>query len=341
MLGLWIPLYLVVATCVVLLSIKISQYVNLLDKKTKMSGAVIGGVFLAAVTSIPELFTSISSIFIVPGTESSQMVIGNILGSALFNSCVLALTFVFTYQYFRKTKVGKGQVSTTITLIIFYLLVAYATFMPDSWQFRIGGAVNIISIILLIVYAISLKFMSDAEGQDHERHDPSPLTVKQIVIRFVLLSIVLIGASIGITYITDIISESLNLGKTFAGALFLGVATSLPEVSATISLCKLGNVNAAMADIIGSNTFNFMILVLADIVSWKYPVYCNNTQSLLLIVLGAVSACVMCFAICYKVFRKYPPDSKGPTVATRILYTVCFSIIALCYILFLILSNVL
>lgn len=341
MIALWIALYLIVATAVVLLSIKLAKYVDLLDKKTKLSGAIIGGVFLAAVTSIPELFTSISAIFIVPGAESSQMVIGNILGSDLFNFFVLALTFIVTYKYFRKTKVSKGQVSTTITLVIFYALVAYATFMPDSWQFRIGGAVNVISIILLIVYILSLKFMSSAEGEDHERYDPSPLTVKQIIIRFILCSIMLIVASIGITYITDIIAETLNLGKTFAGALFLGVATSLPEVSATISLCKLGNVNAAMADIIGSNTFNFMILVLADIVSWKYPVYCNNTQSLLLVILGAVSACCICAAVCYKVYRKYRPDSKGPTVATRILYTTLFSIVAICYILFLILSNVL
>ena len=104
MIVLWIALYLIVATAVVLLSIKLAKYVDLLDKKTKLSGAIIGGVFLAAVTSIPELFTSISAIFIVPGAESSQMVIGNILGSDLFNSFVLALTFIVTYKYFRKTK---------------------------------------------------------------------------------------------------------------------------------------------------------------------------------------------------------------------------------------------
>ena len=123
MIFLWIALYLVVATAVVFLSIKLAKYVDLLDKKTKLSGAIIGGVFLAAVTSIPELFTSISSIFIVPGAESSQMVIGNILGSDLFNSFVLALTFIFTYQHFRKTKVSKGQVSTTITLVIFKISI--------------------------------------------------------------------------------------------------------------------------------------------------------------------------------------------------------------------------
>ncbi len=341
MIALWIGLYLLVATVVVFLAIKLSEYVDLLDKKTKLSGAVIGGVFLAAVTSIPELFTSISSIFIVSGSGSSEMVIGNILGSDLFNSFVLALTFMFTYKQFKNAKVGKGHVSTTITLIVFYLLIAYVTFLPKSWQLEIGGAVNIISILLLVGYAISIKFMSTNDGEeDKSEEDTSPLTVKQIVFRFVIVAVLLVGASIGITYITDIIAEELALGKTFAGALFLGVATSLPEVSATIALCKLGNVNAAVGNIIGSNTFNFMILVLADIVSWYKPIYCYNTQSLLLIVLGFVAASVMCAIICHKVLRKYP-EGQQPSKFTKVMYMIGFGVIAASYIAFMVLSNVL
>ena len=53
--------YLVVAVAVVLLSIKASEYVDLLDKRQSFSGAFIGGVMLSAVTSLPELFTSLSS----------------------------------------------------------------------------------------------------------------------------------------------------------------------------------------------------------------------------------------------------------------------------------------
>ena len=53
--------YLIIATVVVFASIKLSNYVDLLDKKTNLSGALLGGILLAAVTSLPELFTSISS----------------------------------------------------------------------------------------------------------------------------------------------------------------------------------------------------------------------------------------------------------------------------------------
>lgn len=341
MIALWIFLYLLVAAVVVFLAIQLSKYVDLLDKKTKMSGAIIGGVFLAAVTSIPELFTSISALFILPGDKSSAMVIGNVLGSDLFNSAVLGLTFILFYKHMKAAKVGKGHISTVITLIIMYGLIAYSTLAPKSWQLEIGGAVNVISILLLVVYAISIKFMAAPEEEKEEEQDSSPLTVKQIVVRFIICAVLLIGASIGITYITDIIATELNLGKTFAGALFLGVATSLPEVSATISLCKLGNFNAAVGNIIGSNTFNCIILVLADICSWKNPVYVKDISSILLISLGALSAMVVCAAICHKALKtQKAEDKKGQTMAT-VLYTSCGAIMVLSYVAFLILSNVL
>lgn len=54
-----------IAFFVVFLSIKLAELVYLLDKKTKISGASIGGVLLAAVTSPPELFTAISAVKVI------------------------------------------------------------------------------------------------------------------------------------------------------------------------------------------------------------------------------------------------------------------------------------
>ena len=77
--------YLLVAAAVVICSIKCADYVDLLDKKTRISGAFIGGVILAAVTSLPELVTSISSVTVV---QNPGLVIGNVLGSNIFNLCI-------------------------------------------------------------------------------------------------------------------------------------------------------------------------------------------------------------------------------------------------------------
>ena len=72
--------YAVSALLVILLSLKLSNYVDLLDKQTNLSGAFLGGVLLAAITSLPELFTSISSVVFL---DEPEMVVGNILGGLL------------------------------------------------------------------------------------------------------------------------------------------------------------------------------------------------------------------------------------------------------------------
>ena len=79
----------------VFLSVKLSKYVDLLDKTTKVSGAFIGGVLLAAVTSLPELFTSISAVVFL---RENNLVTGNILGSNLFNLGALGICLAVMFR---------------------------------------------------------------------------------------------------------------------------------------------------------------------------------------------------------------------------------------------------
>ena len=95
----------------------------------------------------------------------------------------------------------------------------------------------------------------------------SHLSYKQIGIIFGLWSVVIIGSSFFITLVTDSIAIELNLSTSFAGAIFLGVATSLPELTAVITLMRLKNYDAALGNIIGSNIFNILaILGLTSII---------------------------------------------------------------------------
>ena len=87
--------YLVVATIVVWLSIKLSTFVDLLDKKTNLSGALLGGILLAATTSLPEFFTSFTATVLV---RNNSLVMGNILGSNLFNMVLFSIIYLFFFM---------------------------------------------------------------------------------------------------------------------------------------------------------------------------------------------------------------------------------------------------
>lgn len=277
-------LYLVLAVIVVGVSIKISYYVDLIDKTTNISGAFIGGVMLAAVTSLPEFFTSLSATLFL---NKSDLVIGNILGSNIFNLAVLAVLIVLTYKKFDSSFIAKSHTKVANWLIFTYVILSLPIFFnKDITILGISG----VSIALAVIYILCIKYMAtDTNDSEDDTATFTDLSIQQIFIRFTILSVVLVIASIGITYVTDIVAAKLNLDVTLAGALLLGIATSLPEVASCIALAKIGNFNAMVGNILGSNIFNLSILFLADILHRNGTIYTANVQSYNLIVFGVIS----------------------------------------------------
>ena len=82
----------------------------------------------------------------------------------------------------------------------------------------------------------------------------------------------------------------LNLGKGIAGALFMGIATSLPEVTSSIALFRKKKYDIAVGNIIGSNIFKLGILALTDIIYVKGGVYdFSDPKTVMLLVFGAIA----------------------------------------------------
>ena len=280
--------YLIVAAGVVWFSVKASDYVDLLDKKTSLSGAFIGGIMLSAVTSLPELFTSISATVLIgePG-----LCLGNILGSDLFNMAMLSFFLLMFTRTFEKASLSASH--RVVTLFVFACYVLLILDWLDILNIHILS-VSLTSVCIVILYVLSVRYMSAEDGtEEEEEADTSPLTVKQVAIRFVAVSIGIVALSIIITYITDAISIRLNLGQGMAGALFLGIATSLPEAASTVTLLRMGNVDIAFGNIVGSNIFNFIIMAVVDILYHGSVYDFSDPQTVVLMLCGAAALPVM------------------------------------------------
>ena len=314
--------YTAVAALVVLLSIKASEYVDLLDKKTKLSGAFIGGVMLSAVTSLPELFTSLSATAFLDKP-------GLCMGNDLFNVAALSVIILLFNKGFRQARVARSHMFVNLYVCMIYgVLILNMIGVLDMQLLHICIA----TLIIVVLYILGVKSMSADEGAleelsenvaDDSASAQDSLSVKSIVIRFILVSIGIVGFSIVITYITDEISIRLGLGAGLAGALFLGVATSLPELSSTIALFRIKNYNIAIGNIVGSNLFNFIIIALADIVYWKGGVYdYSDPKTVDLLIFGVIAMPVMQIMLKFK------------NKATQIICPLC---VTACYAAFLIL----
>ena len=289
-------LYLITVTAVVWFSILASRYIDMIDRSTKLSGAFLGGVLLSAITSLPELFTSISATLLI---DSPSLCIGNILGSNLFNFGMLTVVILFYLKSFSSAHISCSHRKVVLLLFMMYASIAL------NWQFMSDDNIvfgnndkpwlylSVTSLIIVALYALSVRYLASDNGEcaDDEDGEEVRLSLRTIVIRFVAASIGIIVASIILTYITDDIAERLHLGSGLAGALFLGVATSLPEVTSTISLFRMRNFDIAFGNIAGSNVFNYFVLALADLLYAGGSVYhFGDAKVINLTVFGLLSA---------------------------------------------------
>ncbi|MBU0469495.1 MAG: hypothetical protein KKD07_07240 [Candidatus Omnitrophica bacterium] len=85
-------------------------------------------------------------------------------------------------------------------------------------------------------------------------------------IQFLISAVFIVLAGIRLTDYADKLSEQSNIGKAWIGIILLGLVTSLPEAIVSLtSVISLKANNMAIGNLLGSNNFNPMLIVVMDI----------------------------------------------------------------------------
>ena len=240
-------LFLVLAALTSFVSIKLSYYGDVLSKQSKLGTACIGGLLIASVTSLPEFITSISAVIL----DNPSLSFGDILGSNMFNIFALSIYNLFFLRRFIFYNSKNNFLFECILLLIEYIFILL--------NFRI--LTTIVLFILYFLYAFKVT-KSKEERIESKSNEKYPL------IKFIIVSIILIVLSILLTFQADKLTHIYpNISSSTIGAILLGITTSLPEVVTTYGLINYNNYNMAIANILGSNIFNFLVLSTSDLFS--------------------------------------------------------------------------
>ena len=274
---LWLA-FIVVALCVVYSSIQLSKYVAGISEKTSIGGAFLGAFVLSLVTSIPELVSGITSSLIDNPTQSY----GNVIGVNM-----MTLTFLSILDIIFLKKVLFGKISKTNRKTIIYvfgcnvlvllclLIKPLNNFLTINLGFTKFSLVYLFMVLFYIIFIYRVYKLGKSENdEDAESSGCENLSLKTVVIRFFIFSILLIGFSFLISNITDqmglpVEQKGYGLGQATAGILFLSLCTGLPEMTSAVSLAKMGQGNMALGGIIGSHFFNFLIFFVGDVFYFK------------------------------------------------------------------------
>lgn len=90
-----------------------------------------------------------------------------------------------------------------------------------------------------------------------------PITIAAIL--FICGALVIAYVGTKMTTLADRLADRTGLGEAFVGALFLGAATSLPGITASVSAAAAGHPQMALANAIGGIAAQTAFLAIADI----------------------------------------------------------------------------
>jgi len=89
--------------------------------------------------------------------------------------------------------------------------------------------------------------------------------LKKVIGGYAIHALIVIGAAIFLPYFGEHIAAHTGLGNAFFGTLFIAAATSLPELVVSLAALRMGSLDMAVGNLLGSNVFNMFILGVDDV----------------------------------------------------------------------------
>lgn len=255
---------------------KLARYGDAIAEKTGLGAVWIGLVLIALVTSLPELTTEISATTLV---DSPDLALGTIFGSCTFNLAILALLDAIYSNGPILNKVSRGHIISAGAGAVIVALAAVSIFFGEGLSGLALGWVGVPSLLIFIIYILSVKQIFNYERRKNDDKNQQPTTLqydgisnRQVYIRFSMAALAIIGAGIWLAFIGEDIAETYNLSNSFVGTLFLAFTTSMPELAVGIAAIRLGAIDIAVANLMGSNMINIAKIFIIDIFYTKGPI---------------------------------------------------------------------
>lgn len=284
---------------------------NVWQKSGTGSAVLLGGL-----VSLPEMATTITASAI----GNAPLAVNTLLGGIAAAMAMIAITDAAVGREPLDIDVIRPIVLFQGTLVILFLAVAAAGIIVGDVAFGGLGLWAYALLALYVLFVMLLKRYRKAtpwvpkdkkapSGGNAERrrdHLSSPEvkpdgkattrggkgaahSTTQVAFHAGLAGVGILVAGFFLAVSGEAIGEQSGLGAGFAGMVLGGVATSLPELSTTISAVRLKQYEMAFADAFGANLFSVLLIFLADVFYSGGPVLNEVGRfSLFAILLGIV-----------------------------------------------------
>lgn len=262
----------------------LSKYGDVIAEKTGLGRAWIGAILIAGVTSLPELASGVSA---VAWLNTPNLAAGAVLGSCLFN---LALIAMIDLAYQPGRVLAKAQevhiLSGGLGVLMLGIIAMGVLIGPVLNGFGIYG-VSILSIIILLLYGVGGKMIAGLEkeraGEVLEKEaiegGYARISTWRALLIFIFSGMAVIALGVWLASIGDRLAATTGLSSSFVGNLFLALTTSLPEIAASLAAIRLGAIDLAIGNVLGSNLFNILLFFAYDLADGRANFWASLTNA--------------------------------------------------------------
>ncbi|EOU1681788.1 calcium/sodium antiporter [Clostridium perfringens] len=241
-------------------------------KKLGVPAVIIGLTIVSLGTSAPELAVSISASL----KGSNDITMGNVLGSNLFNLlAALGCTAIVAPLVIKKHIIKNDFIVNLLATFVLYVFTFTALIGSKNSLSRIEGGILFLMCITYIIYLIyTVKRSNKKEDEvavtaefEEKNIKSSNSTFKNIILSIIGVIGIILGGKIVVDS-ASAIALGLGLSEKLVGLTIVAIGTSLPELVTSLVAAKKGENDIALGNILGSNTFNILLILgLSSLIS--------------------------------------------------------------------------
>lgn len=275
-----------------------------------------GAILVATATSLPELFTGVSSVLIF---DVPDLTVGTLLGSCVFNLLLLVMLDFLSGKHSFFDGVNPAYIVEAGFALVLTVVVGLGLFFAS--QFQSFPWIWPGSLIIPVIYIVAVRttmregryppYTQDlfeeepettSEGRTEKRKKKrKPIALSTAIVGYVVSAILVIGASLWLPGVAEGIADRVPwLGTSVIGGILVALTTSLPEIVTTLAAFRIGAADMAFSNVVGSNMFNILILAVDDMLYFKGPITSHVSGPHLataIIVMGMTGVAIVALAV--------------------------------------------
>ncbi|TWT93818.1 sodium:calcium antiporter [Stieleria varia] len=306
-----------------------------LGEAFRLERSVTGFILLAAATSLPELIVSGQ----LAWNDLPDMAVGGVMGSCLINLLILAGIDLSQRSRGRiLSRRAAAHALAALASIMMAAIVGVCVLMPGLptlGRFHVGTVLVFLSYFVT-VRLVFVDRVTSEPVEPHESVSILPETASEQPTRHWLRPLlyylgatgVILALAAPLTGTSESLATILGLSGTFFGAVFIALVTSLPEAVTTYQATRMDAHDLAIGNILGSNTFNLLILVAIDAFYHK-PLFSDLGPVHAITALGIiVTTTIAVMGILYRVEKRIwylEPDAAGVILSALLFFYFVYS----------------